>query len=249
MTELEKLQYTKSFIDKLANGINPLTGEAIPEDELLNNIRVSRCMFYVSGILNELCMELSSGHSKGKSKQTPKGNFHISDEGIQAFEYSESGMYVGDIAAKLNGMVEAENTKKISYNDITKWLIQQQYLYLHTMDDGTKCKRPTQAGLNLGISEELRSSKRGEYYVLLYNVNAQKFIVTNCNTIVEAANNSENQALNGRQWTLEQDKRLTEMFNDGSPVAEMAKECQRTTGAIRARLVHLGLISRRDEAL
>ena len=32
MTELEKLVYTKSFIDKLANGINPLDDSTIPEN-------------------------------------------------------------------------------------------------------------------------------------------------------------------------------------------------------------------------
>ena len=39
MTELEKLLYTKDFIDKLADGVNPLTDERIPEGDLLNNIR------------------------------------------------------------------------------------------------------------------------------------------------------------------------------------------------------------------
>ena len=47
MTEREKLLYTKGFIDKLADGVNPLTDERIPEVDLLNNIRISRCMFYV----------------------------------------------------------------------------------------------------------------------------------------------------------------------------------------------------------
>ena len=54
MTEREKLLYTKEFIDKLADGVNPLTDERIPEGDLLNNIRISRCMFYVSEILRKL---------------------------------------------------------------------------------------------------------------------------------------------------------------------------------------------------
>lgn len=46
MDEVEKIKYTKAFIDSLAEEINPLNGEPIPEDDLLNNIRISRCMFY-----------------------------------------------------------------------------------------------------------------------------------------------------------------------------------------------------------
>ena len=31
MTELEKIAYAKSFIDKLANGVNPIDDSAIPD--------------------------------------------------------------------------------------------------------------------------------------------------------------------------------------------------------------------------
>ena len=51
MTELEKIEYTKGFVDKLAEGINPIDGTPIAEDDLLNNVRISRCMYYVSDIL------------------------------------------------------------------------------------------------------------------------------------------------------------------------------------------------------
>ena len=51
MTELEKIVYAKSFIDKLANGINPLDDTLIPDGDVVNNVRLSRCFFYVSSIL------------------------------------------------------------------------------------------------------------------------------------------------------------------------------------------------------
>ena len=54
MTELEKIAYAKSFIDKLANGINPLDDMPIPEGDIANNVRLSRCFFYVSDILGQV---------------------------------------------------------------------------------------------------------------------------------------------------------------------------------------------------
>ena len=36
MTELETIQHAKNYLDKLAQGINPLTNEPVPEDELIN---------------------------------------------------------------------------------------------------------------------------------------------------------------------------------------------------------------------
>lgn len=48
MTELEKMKYAKSYVKQLANGVNPLTGSPIPDGDLLNNVGISRCMFYVA---------------------------------------------------------------------------------------------------------------------------------------------------------------------------------------------------------
>ena len=38
MTELEKIEYAKSFIDKLANGINPLDDSPIPDNDIARKI-------------------------------------------------------------------------------------------------------------------------------------------------------------------------------------------------------------------
>lgn len=42
MTELEKIEYAKSFIDKLANGINPIDNRPAPE----NDIRLPRKLIF-----------------------------------------------------------------------------------------------------------------------------------------------------------------------------------------------------------
>lgn len=54
MTEREILKHAKNYIDSLANGINPLTGEPVNEGDIVNNVRISRCLFYVSGILGKV---------------------------------------------------------------------------------------------------------------------------------------------------------------------------------------------------
>lgn len=54
MSEIEKLERAKMFIENLANGISPIDGELIPEGEIVNNVHVSRCLFYVSDILDKV---------------------------------------------------------------------------------------------------------------------------------------------------------------------------------------------------
>ena len=49
MTELETMQRAKMYLDKLARGIDPITDREMPEDAVLNNVRICRCLHYVSG--------------------------------------------------------------------------------------------------------------------------------------------------------------------------------------------------------
>ena len=54
MTELEKMQRAKMYLDKLANGIDPISDREMPDDTVLNQVRLSRCLFYVSVILRQV---------------------------------------------------------------------------------------------------------------------------------------------------------------------------------------------------
>ena len=54
MNESEKILKAKSYLDKLANGINPITNGLASENDTINNIHISRCLFYVSDVLRIL---------------------------------------------------------------------------------------------------------------------------------------------------------------------------------------------------
>ena len=46
MTELEKLERAKTYLEKLANGINPLDDTVVPDGDMINQVRLSRCFFF-----------------------------------------------------------------------------------------------------------------------------------------------------------------------------------------------------------
>ena len=69
MTEIEKIKYAKIFIDKLANGINPLDDSPVPENDIVNNVRLSRCFFYVSGSLSEVIEKGGTSNYPVKQKK------------------------------------------------------------------------------------------------------------------------------------------------------------------------------------
>ena len=108
MTELEKIAYAKSFIDKLANGINPLNDTPIPDDDIANNVRLSRCFFYVSDILRQVY----ENGGVTKPKRTPKIPFSLSAEQRDKFEYSADPISVTEIAKRICAMAENESMEK-----------------------------------------------------------------------------------------------------------------------------------------
>ena len=63
MTELETIQRAKMYIDNLANGINPLNGQHLPEEDIVNNVRISRCLFYVSNLFHHASFVEQSSHA------------------------------------------------------------------------------------------------------------------------------------------------------------------------------------------
>mgnify|MGYP003312685049 CR=1 FL=1 len=95
MTELEKIEYAKSFVDKLANGINPLDDSLIPENDIVNNVRLSRCFFYVSDILRQVIE--NGGGQPAKTTNRGKKEFSLTDEQRSKIQISETVLSVSEI--------------------------------------------------------------------------------------------------------------------------------------------------------
>lgn len=180
MTDLEVMQRAKMYVDKLANGTNPLDDTALSENDIVNNVRISRCLFYVSDVLRQV---IENGGTVNK-KKTPKEDFSISFEDIQKFSFSDTPIPISEIAKRINELTENENMKKLTYKHLTEWLVSIEMLYVETKPDGKTTKRPTDGGGKLGITTEIRHGMQGDYTVVLYNLSAQHFIIDNIEAVI-----------------------------------------------------------------
>ena len=247
MTELEKMLRAKMYIDKLANGINPIDDAPASDADIINNVRLSRCLFYVSDILRQV---IDNNGVIGKGK-TSKKAFSISAEDIRKISFSETPIPVSEITKRVNAVADLDTYRKLSHTAITSWLIEIGALEERSTADGKRIKRPTEQGIGLGISAEKRTGMNGEYVVVVYNKDAQQFILDNIEAIVchagvtkRAAKAYENQ---GQSWTPAQDECLVDLFHKKVPVSEIAVTLKRSEEGIRARLERLGLISNRGD--
>ncbi|HAY73764.1 MAG TPA: hypothetical protein DCY31_08015 [Ruminococcaceae bacterium] len=176
MTELEKIQRAKMYIDKLANGVDPLTDAEIAGDSTLNNVRISRCLFYVSDILGKV---IDNGGEVGRKKSVPKPKllpFEITAEQAAAVEISEQPVGVAIIAKRINEVID-ENVKKAAAVHISNWLVEQGYL-AEEIAANKRRKVATAKGEALGIYTVDAISPNGvPIKKNVYDEHAQRFVV------------------------------------------------------------------------
>lgn len=235
MTELETLERAKMYMEKLANGINPIDGSQIPDEEVVNNVRLSRCFFYVADVLRQVIDNGGVSRQK-KDKKIP---FFLPVERRNAFAFSNQPIPISEISKRINDLIDAENMAKLQYRAIRDWLMSLGMLEEAMNEEGKRTKRPTPQGKNMGITLESRMSQNGAYFVVVYDLNAQHFIIDNLDAIVDHEHSkTENQ---GQPWLPDHDACLRDLYAKGVPVPEIAVTLKRNSGTIRARLKKLGL--------
>lgn len=74
--------------------------------------------------------------------------------------------------------------RKLSYKQIRDWLVELDFLVEITQISGKITRRPTRDGVKLGITMEHREGQRGPYSVIVYDLEAQKFILDNLDAVI-----------------------------------------------------------------
>lgn len=179
MTELEKIQRAKIYIDKLAKGIDPITDTHVSEFDSINNQRVSSCLSYTSEILGEI---IENGGIRITNKRTVP--FFLTHEQRDLFNYSPEPICITEICKRINDLTDNEEMRALKYSYITSWLMSIGMLHEVKDSFNKNTKRPTKEGEALGISVDKRIVHSKTIFVVQYNIAAQMFIVDNLDAII-----------------------------------------------------------------
>lgn len=237
MTELERITHAKNYINMLANGYDPLSGMPISENDVVNNVHISRCFFYVASLLDKIIENGGPDERRGGRRQP----FFITPAQCAQFEYSSTPITVSEITRRLNvaaGSLSGD-AAQLRYSSITFWLIEVGMLAIEKCTDGKELKRPTEAGSLLGISIAERAGNGGRYTVVVYDEEAQHFIVDNIPAVMEAE--KLRFKMQGMPWSDEDDAILMAQLDSGAPIYEIALLLKRNISSVRSRLKKLGL--------
>lgn len=235
MTELETLERAKKYMEQLAHGINPIDGSVLPDEDVVNNVRLSRCFFYVADVLRQL---IDNG-GIAPQKKLKKEAFTLTAEQRNAFKFTATPIPISELSKRINFLSNNENMTSLSYTVIRDWLMSIGMLEDVRGGNGKYTKRPTAKGEELGIALEARTGNNGDYFVVVYNLAAQHFILDNLDAIIRYNEiRTENQ---GQPWTLEHDRCLLDLYQKGVSISEIAITLKRDARALQARLKKLGI--------
>lgn len=176
--DLEKLDKALIYVDRIANGKNPINNLSVDEDYVLNDPNVIRCMFFIKEILSAVKNNGGNVSSRQPKRNTPKNKFPI--ESLQGFQAKEK-MTITPFVKILNEGVDKETTDLIKVKSLTDWLKKNGYLAVTFSEKLNKdVTISTEKGKSIGITSEYQKTLNGnEYYRIEYSTRAQEEIVRN----------------------------------------------------------------------
>ena len=178
MAEVEKLIVAKYYCEKLANGIDPISDKPVPSDSVLNHVKLVRFFYFLKEYLAE---ELSESSPKKPQKQRYE-SFLITREALSEVLLSSTPISISEFAKRVNQKIKP-TSKLFTCRWATDWLVQAYLLSVSAIDDK---KYPTEAGKKIGLSLEVRKRMSQEYSVVVYNKDAQQFLLDNMDAILDA---------------------------------------------------------------
>lgn len=183
MTDLEKIAYAKSFLDKLAAGIDPTDGSIIPQDDVAAKARVAGCFSYVSDVLGKL---INAPDTVANLYRTPERK--LTSEVLASIECSQYPVSASAFAQRVDQALHS--SKKFTAHEINAWLMHQGYLEKLIDYRDKSFKRPTQKGVEIGIIVQQSTTASGRVTrSVRFNLFAQQFLRDHLHDILAFSQN------------------------------------------------------------
>ncbi|MBQ6703267.1 MAG: hypothetical protein IJN08_00475 [Clostridia bacterium] len=232
MTESEMIKRAKIYMEKLAMGINPLNDSPVPEGELINNVRLSRCFAFTAQMLERMTVT----ENEPAKKKSP---LFLDYDKRNQFEYSTVPIPVSEISRRLNDLITDERMLRLSSSQITSWLSELELMCSEATPDGKYSRYPTARGKEIGIFVKERTGTQGPYKVVLYNLEAQKFILDNLDSLIDMRNMRAEKRK--QPWSANEDELLKSLVDSKLPLIDITAQLRRSRASVRKRIAELGL--------
>ena len=184
--DLKRLEVAIQYIRRMSAGRNPVNNKPAPENEVLNNVNVHRCLKFIDEVLTDVH---KSGGVVGQLQQRAKSaKIPLSEqfpyETLQQYQYLQD-QQISFFLKQLEDYLPEGQKMPVAATTITGWLRENGYLQKQAVNDtGKENSVPTRKGESLGMYAEKGGVYPNEYFRVFYNENAQRFIIENFRRIL-----------------------------------------------------------------
>lgn len=182
--DLKRLEVAIQYIRRMSDGKNPVTNRPAPENEVLNNMNVHRCLKFIDEVLTDV--HKSGGTVGMVSQRAPKQS--VSEifpyEALAQYKYLQD-QQISYFLKQLEEYLPEGQKIPVPATTITLWMRENGYLEKKVLGDtGKENSVPTRKGEELGLYTEKAGIYPNEYYRVFYNESAQRFIIDNFRRIL-----------------------------------------------------------------
>ena len=175
--DMEKIRKAKAVMDKIANGINPVTGEEIVGDHFLHDPRMIRCFFFVSQVLDDV--------AKGNfSKSSKQQRFLMTEEEKARVVFRDELIGMNEFAKCVNQQVDVLKSRKANAVTINKALKEKGILTEKVMADNKRQTVANEKSAEYGFEMITRSYEGREYEQLVMNDAGKRYLMEHLEELI-----------------------------------------------------------------
>lgn len=178
--DMKRLETAIIYLQRIADGNNPVNNMPAEDDAVLNNPNVVRCMCFVKEVLEKV--QENGGKIGGTiiiDRKKTVGEVVFPFEVLDEFEYRED-KGINKLLGQIYEPAKDKSIKKISGQRVNEWLIDSGYVEeVYNNELKKKIKVPTPKGISIGMTSERVQYDTNVYYTIIYNKNAQEFLIKN----------------------------------------------------------------------
>ncbi len=203
------IERAETYLRKLSCGVNPLTGELLPEGDACKQERISKCLAYVASLLqkqldhSDIVVQDSSqavttakadkpAKSEKAEKKAAKAQMvplAIDSEMLSRYRIFDYPVSISRVVRNINELLPRNvYMNHLLYADVANFLVQEGILSRQATDNGKEANLPTPHGESFGF-EKTEGDIRGHHNVFTQCWrNAQQYILDNIQKCVNLAN-------------------------------------------------------------
>ena len=233
MMEYEELLRARAYVEALAEGRDPESGETLS----LADARCAECLSFVSDVLSHAAARIAPPKPETRPVRTKP--LTLTEEQRAAFPFSDKPISGTEFVKRVNALISDPAMRRLSYTVFSTWLVDRGLLQWEYASDGMWVKRPTDAGRYSDIRVAARQGAGRVYHATLYGPRIQRFMLDAFDEVEEA--DSLWVAQRRMPWTIAEDKLLAERCRTGRALCRISAELKRSPAAVEKRMRELGL--------